>query len=84
MKKKDLECKAFYPSLEEPYKSLFEECQYPWEALPKIKTWISAMQEKLPEGFQEVKKGDFIHETAVSFVREPFYGKMYLPVKAVF
>ena len=35
MKKKDLECKAFYPSLEEPYKSLFEECQYPWEALPK-------------------------------------------------
>ena len=52
MKKKDLECKAFYPSLEEPYKSLFEECQYPWEALPKIKTWISARQEKLPEGFQ--------------------------------
>ena len=63
MKKKDLECKAFYPSLEEPYQTLFEGCQYPWEALPKIKTWISAMQGKLPSGFQEVKKGVFVHES---------------------
>lgn len=63
MKKKDLESKAFYPSLEEPYQSLFEGCQYPWEALPKIKTWISAMQGQLPSGFQEVKKGVFVHES---------------------
>ena len=68
MKKKDLECKAFYSSLEEPYQSLFEGCQYPWEALPKIKAWISAMQEKLPSGFQEVKKGVFVHESVKLFI----------------
>ena len=44
-----------------PYlKGLFEECEYPWQMLPKIKDYILALTEKGIEGFTELKKGVLI------------------------
>ena len=47
MKKEDCKTEMLFPNLEEPFKRLFQGTMYPWEALPKIKTWIAALQEGL-------------------------------------
>lgn len=57
VKTKDLyECKVPY------LKELFEECEYPWEMLPKIKELILSLIENKLEGFTEIKKGVFVGE----------------------
>ncbi len=63
MKKEACTTKKVFPELKAPYDSLLQDTLYPWEALPKIKAWIKALQESLPEDFNEVKPGVFIHKT---------------------
>lgn len=44
-----------------PYlKELFDSCEYPWEMLPKIKEWISALIEKGLLDFTELKPGVWV------------------------
>ena len=46
-----------------PYlKDLFEECEYPWEMLPKIKDYIKALIEKGIPGFKEIADGVLVGE----------------------
>ncbi|MDO4743840.1 MAG: UDP-N-acetylglucosamine pyrophosphorylase [Clostridia bacterium] len=47
-----------------PYlKDLFEECEYPWEMLPKIKDYIKALIEKGIPGFKEIADGVLVGES---------------------
>ena len=46
-----------------PYvKELFENSEYPWEMLPKIKEHIKSLIENGMEGFTEIKDGVFVGE----------------------
>lgn len=46
-----------------PYlKELFEECEYPWEMLPKIKDYISILIEKGIPGFHKLADGVLVGE----------------------
>ena len=63
MKKEACTTKKLFPELKAPYDSLLQDTLYPWEALPRIKAWIKALQESLSEDFKEVKPGVFIHKT---------------------
>ena len=46
-----------------PYlKKLFDESEYPWEMLPKIKEYIDELIKKGLDGFTETKKGIFVGE----------------------
>jgi NDP-sugar pyrophosphorylase family protein len=41
---------------------LFEECEYPWEMLPKIKGYIAKLIENGLEGFTEIADGVWVGE----------------------
>ncbi len=57
VKTKDLfDCKTDYLI------PLFEECEYPWEMLPKIKDYIEKIIGKGLFGFKEIEKGVWIGE----------------------
>ncbi len=43
---------------------MFEDLTYPWEALPKIKTFLSALSGSLGADFREIAPGVWVHETA--------------------
>ena len=44
-----------------PYlKELFDSCIYPWEMLPKIKTYIKVLLDNGIDGFTELKDGVLI------------------------
>ena len=44
-----------------PYlKEIFNECEYPWEMLPKIKELLNSLLESGIEGFTELKPGVFV------------------------
>ena len=91
MKKEACTTKKLFPELKAPYDNLLQDTLYPWEALPKIKAWIKAIQESLSDDYNEVKPGVFIHKTVKLYPnvylgeniiimedRELFYGKMFL------
>ncbi len=57
VKTKDLfDCKTEY------LKKLFEQSEYPWEMLPKIKGYIKELIENGLEGFSEIEDGVFVGE----------------------
>lgn len=57
VKTKDLfDCKTEY------LKKLFENSEYPWEMLPKIKGYIKELIENGLEGFTEIEEGVFVGE----------------------
>lgn len=57
VKTKDLfDCKTEY------LKKLFEQSEYPWEMLPKIKGYIKELIENGLEGFTEIEEGVFVGE----------------------
>lgn len=57
VKNKELfDCKTAY--LEE----LFNSCEYPWEMLPKINAYITAILKKGIPGYKEIKEGVLIGE----------------------
>ena len=80
MKKDDCRTEMLFPDLEEPFNRLFQGTTYPWEALPKIKTWIVALEEGLSEEFQEVKKGVYVHKT-VKLFPNVYFGENILIAK---
>ncbi len=43
-------------------KDLFEESEYPWEILPKIKDYIKALIEKGMDGYTEISEGVLVGE----------------------
>lgn len=46
-----------------PYiKELFEECEYPWEMLPKIGGYVKKLLDEKPEGFFEALPGVLVGE----------------------
>ena len=63
MKKEACTTKKLFPELKSPYDSLLQDTLYPWEALPKIKSWIKEVQKSLSEDFNEIKPGVLIHKT---------------------
>ena len=44
---------------------MLDECEYPHEALPKIKDFIIKCQSKLDDSFKEIKEGVFVADDAV-------------------
>ena len=50
------ECRTEYVS------SLFQECEYPWQILPKIKTHIASLLQNIPDGFTEISEGVLVGE----------------------
>ena len=69
--RKEVECAKLFEKIPSNLKSLFEESKYPWEILPKIKTFIQkALEEGLPgyiQLFPGVLVGDNVkfHPNAV-------------------
>lgn len=58
VKTKDLfDCKTPY------LKELFDECEYPWEILPKIKDYVKMLIENGMPGFKEIADGVLVHES---------------------
>ena len=45
-------------------KDLFENCNYPWEVLPKIKEFIMGLIPNLGDEYEEVDEGVYVHKTA--------------------
>ena len=45
-------------------KDLFENCNYPWEVLPKIKEFIMGLIPNLGDEYEEVDENVFVHKEA--------------------
>ena len=54
--------KELYASQPEYLVSLFEECEYPWEILPKIKGYVTALIEKGIPGYTLIADGVLVGE----------------------
>lgn len=50
------ECRTEYVS------RLFQECEYPWQILPKIKAHIASLLQNIPDGFTEISEGVLVGE----------------------
>lgn len=59
---KAIETRELFDCNTEYVRSLFLECKYPWQILPKIKSHISHMLQNVPEGFTVITEGILVGE----------------------
>ena len=54
---KKVKTKELFETVSPLFTPLFDQAEYPWEMLPKIKNLLEMLLENPPEGYTEIQKG---------------------------